>query len=115
MPTALEALGVIEEWNGDLADASESIAKRNGIEGVEDKADLRWFFQNLEACQTFVCQAKYESLREGYISVLITALTEFLAKLMGCPPGIASIIATPFAIYISQEGIEKFCRQSFRS
>jgi len=40
---ALIALDVIEEWEGDLADAAESIATRNGIEGVEDNADFRWF------------------------------------------------------------------------
>jgi hypothetical protein len=37
---ALIAVNVIEEWEGDLADAAESIATRNSIKGVEDNADF---------------------------------------------------------------------------
>jgi hypothetical protein len=55
-PDALAALDTIEEWDGDLADAAESIATRNGIEGVEDNADLRWFFAML---LKFVSSPKY--------------------------------------------------------
>ncbi|NES80096.1 MAG: hypothetical protein F6K10_00440 [Moorea sp. SIO2B7] len=100
----------LEEWDSDLADAAESIALENGIEGVETNADFRWFSQKLEECQKFVCQPKYESLREKYISTLIPVLTEFLAGSLGCPPGVAGLIAAPFAIYIAEEGIDKFCQ-----
>ena len=37
---ALIALDVIEEWEGDLADAPESIAPRNSIKEGEDNADF---------------------------------------------------------------------------
>lgn len=111
---ALEALDVLEnalnEWDGDLADAAESIAQDNGIEGVETNADFRWFFQNLEQCQKFICQPKYEKLREGYVSTLIPVLTEFLAGTLGCPPGVAGLMVTPFAVYIAEEGMDKFCQ-----
>nr|WP_260441271.1 hypothetical protein [Microcystis aeruginosa] len=59
----LSALDVIEEWEGDLADAAESIATRNGIEGVEDNADFRWFVIVLNKCRDSICQPK---LREKY-------------------------------------------------
>ncbi len=55
---ALIALDVIEEWEGDLADAAESIATRNGIEGVEDNADFRWFVIVLNKCRDSICQPK---------------------------------------------------------
>jgi hypothetical protein len=64
-PEALAALDIIEEWDGDLADAAESIAKRNGIQGVETNADLRWFTQKIEESQRFICQPKYENLRNN--------------------------------------------------
>ena len=100
----------LEEWDNDLADAAESIALDNGIEGVETNADFRWFVQKLEECQKFICQPKYESLRGNYISTLIPILTEFLAGSLGWPPGVAGLIAAPFAIYIAEEGIDKFCQ-----
>lgn len=109
---ALAALDVIEEWDGDLADAAESIAKRNGVEGVETNADLRWFSQKLKECHQFICQPKYEDLRKNYFPALIPPLSDCLLSSLGCPPGVPGLIATPFAIYIAQEGMDKFC-QSF--
>lgn len=109
---ALAALDVIEEWDGDLADATESIAQENGIEGVETNADLRWFVQKLEECHKFICQPKYENLRKNHFPALIPPLSDCLLGSLGCPPGVAGLIATPFAIYIAQEGMDKFC-QSF--
>jgi hypothetical protein len=111
---ALVALDVIEKWDGDLADAAESIAKLNGIEGVETNADLRWFAQQIKKCHKFICQSKYKNLRDKYVSTLIPILTEFLAGSLGCPPGVAGLIATPFALTISEEGMDKFC-QSFNA
>lgn len=106
---ALAALDVIDEWDGDLADAAESIAKRNGIQGVETNADLRWFTQKIKESHKFICQPKYENLRNNSLSAIVSAVTEFLASSLGCPPGVATIIATPFALSIAQEGIDKFC------
>ena len=109
-PEALEALEVIEEWDGDLADAAESIATRNGIEGVEDNAELRWFTEKLRQCHGFICQDKYQDLREKYLPTLLPPMVDFFVGLLGCPPGVAGIIATPFAVYIQEEGMEKFCK-----
>ncbi|AOY80443.1 hypothetical protein BJP36_11485 [Moorena producens JHB] len=109
-PQALEALEVIEEWDGDLADAAESLATRNGIQGVEDKADLRWFTQILRQCHGHICQPKYKKFRENYLPALIGVIAEFLAGSLEFKPLVAGLIATPIAIYIEQEGIEKFCQ-----
>ncbi len=27
-----------------------------------------------------------------------------------CPPGVAGLLSTPVAIYISEEGMDKFCQ-----
>ncbi|WP_293159359.1 hypothetical protein [Okeania sp. SIO2C9] len=86
---ALEALEVIEEWDGDLADAAESIATRNEIEGVEDNADLRWFTEKLRQCHGFIYQPKYENLREKHLPALLPPIAELFAGLLGCLPGVA--------------------------
>ncbi len=71
---------------------------------------MRWFIQKLEECQKFICQPKYENLTDKYVSTLIPVLIEFLAGSLGCPPGVAGLIATPFALYIAEEGMDKFCQ-----
>ena len=106
----LSALDVIEEWEGDLADAAESIATRNGIEGVEDNADFTWFVIVLNKCRDSICQPKYENLREKYLPALIPPLTDIIAGCFMCPPGVAGLLSTPVAIYISEEGMDKFCQ-----
>jgi hypothetical protein len=113
-PEALTALDIIEEWDGDLADAAESIATRNGIEGVEDNADLRWFFAMLVKIRdlTKICEPENQNFRENYLPVLIPPIADVMSSSFGCPPGIASLLATPFAVYIKEEGMEKFCQMS---
>jgi hypothetical protein len=111
-PVFLAALDVIEEWDGDLADAAESIATLNGIQGVEDNADMRWFFIVLNKCRDSICQKRYEIVREKIVPALIPTLTEMVAASFLCPPGIATLLSTPIAIYIQEEGINKFCQVS---
>lgn len=111
-PNSIAALNVIEEWDGDLADAAESLATRNGIEGVEDNADLRWFVIVLKQCRDSICQPRYETLREKYLPAIIPPLTDIIAGCFMCPPGVAGLIATPVAIYISEAGMDKFCQNS---
>ncbi|MFM7712436.1 MAG: hypothetical protein ACKO7A_06815 [Microcystis sp.] len=89
----LSALDVIEEWEGDLADAAESIATRNGIERVEDNADFRWFVIVVNKYRDTICQPKYETLREKYLPVLIPPLTDIIAGCFMCPPGIAGLLS----------------------
>ncbi|MFM6757877.1 MAG: hypothetical protein ACKPKE_03895 [Microcystis panniformis] len=108
----LSALDVIEEWEGDLADAAESIATRNGIEGVEDKADFRWFVIVLNKCRDTICQPKYETLREKYLPVLIPPLTDVIAGCFMCPPGVAGLLSAIVTVYIQEEGMDKFCQNS---
>jgi hypothetical protein len=111
-PDFLAALDVIEEWDGDLADAAESIATLNGIEGVEDNADLRWFVIVLNKCRDSICQKRYEIVREKIVPALIPTLTEMIAASFLCPSGIATLLSTPIAIYIQEEGMDKFCQIS---
>lgn len=113
-PEALAALDVIQEWDGDLADAAESIATRNGIEGVEDNADLRWFFVMLVKIRdlTKICEPENQNFRENYLPALIPPIADVMSSSFGCPPGVAGLLATPFAVYIKEEGIEQFCQMS---
>lgn len=112
-PDALAALDVIEEWDGDLADAAESIATRNGIEGVEDNADFRWFAIVLSKCRDSICQPKYETLREKYLRELIPTLTNIIAGYyIAHHPNFVAILSTIVAVYIQEEGMDKFCQNS---
>lgn len=111
-PEALVALDVIEEYEGNLAEAAKAIAIRNDIEGVADYGLSDWFYGMLEECRDFICQPKYENLRENYLPALIPPLADCSARSLGCPPGVAAIIAVPFAAYIKEEGMEKFCKSS---
>jgi hypothetical protein len=113
-PEALAALDVIEEWDGDLADAAESIATRNGIEGVEDNAGSRWFSVMLVKIREFtkICEPENQNFRENYLPALIPSIADLMSSSFGCPPGVAGLLATPFAVYIKEEGMEKFCQMS---
>lgn len=106
-PDFLAALDVIEEWDGDLADAAESIATLNGIEGVEDNADLRWFVIVLNKCRDSICQPK---LREKYLPALIPTLTGIIAGYLMCPPPVAGILSAIVAVFIQDQGLDKFCQ-----
>lgn len=111
---ALDALDIIDEWDGDLADAAESIATRNGIEGVEDNADLRWFVIMLVKIRDYtkICEPENGEFRENYLPTLIPPIADLMSSSFGFPPGIAGLLATPFAVYIKEEGMEKFCQMS---
>jgi hypothetical protein len=113
-PEAIAALKIVQEWDGDLADAAESIATLNGIEGVEDNAENRWFFIVLLKIRdwTGVCEPANDDFRENYFSAMIPTIAEIMSANFGCSPGIATLIATPFAIYIQKEGMDKFCAMS---
>jgi len=111
-PEVLVAVDVIEEYEGNLAEAAKAIAIRNDIEGVADYGLWDWFYGMLEECRDFICQPKYENLRENYLPALIPPLADCSARSLGCPPGVAAIIAVPFAAYIKEEGMEKFCKSS---
>jgi hypothetical protein len=113
-PEALTALDVIEEYDGNLPSAAKAIAIRNDIEGVADYGLFDWFDERLQECRNFICQQKYRSLTKNYLSALFPPLADLLAGSLGCPPGVAGIIATPFAVYINKEGLDKFC-ESFDS
>ena len=113
-PEALAALDVIEEYDGDLPAAAKAIAIRNDIEGVADYGLSDWFDERLQECRNFICQPKYRGLTKNYLPALIPPLADLLAGSLGCPPGVAAIIATPFAVYINDEGLDKFC-ESFDS
>ena len=106
-PDFLAALDVIEEWDGDLADAAESIATRNGIQGVEDNGDSRWFVIVLNTCRHSICQPK---LREKYLPALIPTLTGIIAGYLMCPPPVAGILSAIVAVYIQDQGLDKFCQ-----
>lgn len=109
---ALAALDVIEKRKGNLANATESLAIRKGIEGVKDNADLRWFFILLNKCREHICQPKYEDLRKQYLPAIIPPLTAIIAELLLVSSGVAVLLATPVAIYIQEKGIDKFCQTS---
>ena len=54
----------------------------------------------------------HQIVREKILPALIPTLTEIVATSFPCPPGIATLLSTPIAIYIQEEGMDKFCQIS---
>ncbi len=105
---ALAALDVVEQY-GKISKAAKAIAIQEDIEGVIDNAALDWFDEMLQKCHNYICKPEYENMREKYIPALIPPLADCIAGVLACPHGVAGIIATPFAVYVAEEGMKKFC------
>jgi hypothetical protein len=58
------------------------------------------------------CDPANDDFRENYFSAMLPTIAEIMSVSFACPPGIATLIATPFAIYIQKEGMDKFCKMS---
>jgi hypothetical protein len=46
------------------------------------------------------------------LPAIIPTLAEMIAASFLCPSGIATLLSTPVAIYIQEEGMDKFCQTS---
>lgn len=98
--TALSALDMIENCEGDLEDAAISLALRVGQE--PDESD-RWLEGFAKRWRVFLCQAEIkEALMTGSIANPV--------KLLASETGIPAILATPVVLFVLKTGVDDFCQ-----
>ncbi len=99
-PEALNALEVLEDCEGDLEDASITLALQSGL---EPDTSERWIDGLAKRWRHIVCQAELkESLEDGMSGDLLTALTSSTDLPMR--------LAIPVAIFVIKTGVESFCK-----
>ncbi|EKQ67078.1 hypothetical protein OsccyDRAFT_4900 [Leptolyngbyaceae cyanobacterium JSC-12] len=99
-PEALNALDVLEDCEGDLEDASITLALQSGL---EPDTSERWIDGLAKRWRHIVCQAELkESLEDGMSGDLLTALTSST----DLPMRLAILVA----IFVIKTGVESFCK-----
>lgn len=98
--TALQALDMIEDCEGELEDAAIALALQVGQE--PDRSD-RWLDGVAKRWRVFLCQTGIkELLQAGKTSQAITLLMQ--------ETSIPAILATPVVLYVIKTGTEDFCK-----
>ncbi|MDH6089728.1 hypothetical protein [Umezakia ovalisporum] len=100
-PTAMEALDLIEDCDGDLEDAAMTLAIRSGQQ--PEMTNSEWLDAMARKWRAVICQQEY---REDLLSDSLVKIIEVLKKM----PTFPTILATPVLIYILKQGINDFCQ-----
>ena len=105
-PDALKALDVLQECEGDLEYAAETLAIESGeLEddlGDEDPNESSWLEKSAEKLRPHICtQAFKDVLSQGFAVALGSLITA------GVYPGVP---LTLVLIYISTKNLDKFCQ-----
>ncbi|MEB3177729.1 MAG: hypothetical protein VKL59_01595 [Nostocaceae cyanobacterium] len=98
--TALEALDVIEDCEGDLEDAAMTLAIRAGQE--PGRANSEWLDALARKWRAVICQSEF---RSNLLNGSVTEITAELTNISGFP----KILATPILMYVIKVGINNFC------
>jgi hypothetical protein len=99
-PGALAALEVLADCEGDLEDASISLAIQVG---QEPNTSDRWIDGLAKRWRHVLCQAELkENLEDG--------LSGELLKAIAAETGLPMQLATAVAIYVSKANVEDFCK-----
>jgi hypothetical protein len=99
-PAALEALGVIEDCDGDLEDAAISLAIRAG---QEPDTNERWIEGLAKRWRHILCHAEIkEGLEDGLSGGVVDAIA--------ADTEIPSNLVIPVAIYVLKTGVQTFCQ-----
>lgn len=97
---AMKALDVIEDCEGDLEDASITLAIRAGQQPQRDNAE--WLDALARKCRAVICQKEFrEDLLNGRVGPMIRYLAE--------TPLLPGILATPVLMYVLRQGVNSFC------
>lgn len=98
--TALKALDMIEDCEGDLEDAAISLALQVGQE--PDRSE-QWLDSIAKRSRVFLCQTGIrEPLQTGSVGHAVALLAQETT--------IPAILATPVVLYVVKTGIEDFCK-----
>jgi hypothetical protein len=98
--TALQALDMIEDCEGDLEDAAIALALQAGQE--PDRSE-QWLESLAKRWRYFLCQ----TVMKDYLASGATAAA---IKLLADETTIPAILATPVIIYVSKTGVADFCK-----
>lgn len=97
---ALAALNVLEDCEGDLEDASITLAIQAG---QEPDTSERWIDGLAKRWRHVICHAELkEGLEDGLTGEIILALAS--------ETGLPFRLATPVAIFVMKTGVENFCK-----
>lgn len=100
VPSALRALTVIEDCEGDLEDAAISLAIQAGQEPSESD---RWLEGVAKRWRAFLCQVeRKDPLEAGVLADVIHALAT--------QTDLPSVLATPVVLYVVKTGVDAFCK-----
>ncbi|MDJ0798615.1 MAG: hypothetical protein QNJ51_17650 [Calothrix sp. MO_167.B12] len=100
-PQALEALDLIEDCEGDLEDATMTLAIRVGQEPGADNSE--WLDALAKKWRTVICQAE---LREDLLNGKLQGIMTQLDGISTFP----KILATPVLMYVFKQGWNNFCQ-----
>ncbi|NMG10114.1 hypothetical protein [Brasilonema sp. UFV-L1] len=98
--TAMEALDLIEECDGDLEDAAISLAIRAGQE--PEIANSEWLDALARKWRTVICQQQF---RDDLLSASVKEIMQHFKTISTFP----HILATPVLIYVLKKDVNNFC------
>ena len=101
-PEVLRSLQEIEDCDGDLNDASLSLALKAGLEPTENDGWLTGFAKRY---RHIACLPEF---RADLSTHRVVGLIQHLTQNSQCP----NLLAVPIALYVSKTGVNEFC-QSF--
>ncbi|MBE9215941.1 hypothetical protein IQ247_25310 [Plectonema cf. radiosum LEGE 06105] len=100
-PQAMQALDLIEDCDGDLEDATMTLAIKVGQQPEIDNSE--WLDNLARKWRAVICQ---QELRGDLLEGSVDKLMEEIQKI----PTFPTILATPVLIYVFKQGIPDFCR-----
>ncbi|KAB8332431.1 hypothetical protein SD80_017660 [Scytonema tolypothrichoides VB-61278] len=98
--TAMEALDIIEECDGDLEDAAITLAIRAGQE--PEIANSEWLDALARKWRVAICQ---EEFRDDLVNGSVKGMMEHLKTM----PTFPNMLATPVLIYVLKKSVNNFC------
>ncbi|MEA5516557.1 hypothetical protein [Nodularia sp. UHCC 0506] len=98
--SAMEALDLIEDCDGDLEDAAMSLAIRAGQE--PGMTNSEWLDAMARKWRAVICEQDY---REDLLNNSLISIMERLKTM----PSFPQTLATPVLIYILKQGVKDFC------
>lgn len=106
-PDALKGLKVLEDCEGDLEYAADTIAIESGELpdnlSEEDRNEPSWLEKSTQKLRPYICTSPFrESLKQGYGGAMA-----LLMPYVGIPVLLILII-----IYINEKNLDEFCKDS---
>ncbi|WP_315787014.1 hypothetical protein [Fischerella sp. JS2] len=99
-PTVMEALDVIEDCDGDLEDATMTLAIRAGQQ--PETGNSEWLDALAKKWRTVICEQGFrEDLLQGSVQEIMGQLKTISA--------FPQILATPVLMYVLKQGVNTFC------